>query len=338
MALLPPSEGKEDKKTETGLEEVVDVCMDKGETREDNGNVQVDISNSPYFSKFPKAVVTVQERHVEFFTGSLEGLPEGWKIRTKANPKKEGKTFTHYLTPDQRMLKTPYGVLEWLRLQGKMSHEAVVDLGKDVLGLSEKQIDAWLTLHKYAIQPDNRKKEEVELVTVDDEDEDEVVFLDERNSKQEENITVEEEAEEEEAALLDATREAEADKKSKEEEKLKEREEAERKRKAETDEKEGTNEDEGLLVEDETDGETSVSLFSKAIKGKEGEGEPEPEVEVTFDTTAFVETPLTEGCKKIRQLEMAIKKVEKSEELLKMKKAAYVRELSMEKEKLRKFL
>ena len=69
-----------------------------------------------------------------------------------------------------------------------------------------------------------------------------------------------------------------------------------------------------------------------------GEWEDEPEVEVTFDTTAFVETPLTEGCKKIMQLEMEMKKVEKNEELLKMKKAAYARELSMEKEKLKKTL
>jgi len=104
---------------------------------------------------------------------------------------------------------------------------------------------------------------------------------------------------------------------------------------AETEEEEGTNEDEGLL-EDETDGEASGSQVAKAMKGKEGEDEPE--VEVTFDTTAFVETPLTEGCKKIRQLEMEMKKVEKNEELLKMKKAAYARELSMEKEKLKQTL
>jgi len=99
---------------------------------------------------------------------------------------------------------------------------------------------------------------------------------------------------------------------------------------AETDEEEGTHEEEGLL-EDETDGEASRSRVAKAMKGKEGEDEPE--VEVTFDTTAFVETPLTEGCKKIRQLEMEIKKVEKNEELLKMKKVAYARELLREQEK-----
>ena len=99
---------------------------------------------------------------------------------------------------------------------------------------------------------------------------------------------------------------------------------------AETEEEEGTNEEEGLL-EDETDGEASRFRVAKAMKGKEGEDEPE--VEVTFDTTAFVETPLTEGCKKIRQLEIEMKKVEKNEELLKMKKAAYARELLREQEK-----
>ena len=108
-----------------------------------------------------------------------------------ASPKEEGKTFTHYLSPDHRVLKSGQGVMEWLRLEGKMSHEDVVDLGKNVLGLSEKKIDDWLTLHNYAMHPDNRKKEE--LVTVDDEDD--VVCLDERNAEQAENRTVEEEAE-----------------------------------------------------------------------------------------------------------------------------------------------
>ena len=47
----------------------------------------------------------------------------------------------------------------------------------------------------------------------------------------------------------------------------------------------------------------------------------------------FVETPLTECCKKIRELEMEMKKVEMSEELLKMKKTAYAKEMLREQEK-----
>ena len=46
---------------------------------------------------------------------------------------------------------------------------------------------------------------------------------------------------------------------------------------------------------------------------------------MTFDATVFVETPLTEGCKKIKELKM-----EMSEELLKMKKAANAKEMLRE--------
>ena len=46
---------------------------------------------------------------------------------------------------------------------------------------------------------------------------------------------------------------------------------------------------------------------------------------MTFDATVSVETPLTEGCKKISELEM-----EMSEELLKMKKAANAKEMLRE--------
>ena len=54
---------------------------------------------------------------------------------------------------------------------------------------------------------------------------------------------------------------------------------------------------------------------------------------MTFNATMFVETPLTECCKKIRELEMEMNKVEMSEELLKMKKTAYAKEMLREQEK-----
>ena len=143
-------------------------------------------------------------------------------------------------------------------------------------------------------------------------DEDDVVCVYERNAEEAEKRIVEEEA-----VLLDVTREAEAAKESKEKEKLKEGGGAKRKRTAETDGKEGTNEDERLLVE-------NVSMKEK------GEG-GEPEVEVTFDTTAFEETPLTEGMKKIRDLELELNALEKKEELIKMQKATVLQELRKEK-------
>ena len=157
-------------------------------------------------------------------------------------------------------------------------------------------------------------KEEPGNVQVDlvADDEDEVLFLYEGNAEQAEKRTVEEEA-----VLLDVTREAAAAKESKEEEKLKEGGGIKRKRTAETDGQEGTNEDERLLVENE------------AMKEKREKGEPE--VKVTFDTTAFEETPLTEGMKKIRDLQLELSALEKKEALIKMQKETVLQELRKEK-------
>ena len=144
-------------------------------------------------------------------------------------------------------------------------------------------------------------KEEPGNVQVDlvADDEDEVLFLYEGNAEQAEKRTVEEEA-----VLSDVTREAAAAKESKEEEKLKEGGGIKRKRTAETDGQEGTNEDdERLLVKNE------------AMKGKREKGEPE--VKVILDTTAFEETPLTEGMKKIRDLQLELSALKKKEALIK---------------------
>ena len=149
-------------------------------------------------------------------------------------------------------------------------------------------------------------------LTVDDEDD--VEFLYEGNAEQAEKRTVEEEA-----VLLDVTREAAAAKESKEEEKLKEGGGIKRKRTAETDGKEGTNEDERLLVENE------------AMKEKREKGEPE--VKVILDTTAFEETPLTEGMKKIRDLQLELSALEKKEALIKMQKETVLQELRKEKKR-----
>ena len=149
-------------------------------------------------------------------------------------------------------------------------------------------------------------------LTVDDEDD--VEFLYEGNAEQAEKRTVEEEA-----VLLDVTREAAAAKESKEEEKLEEGGGIKRKRTAETDGQEGTNEDERLLVENE------------AMKEKREKGEPE--IKVILDTTAFEETPLTEGMKKIRDLQLELSALEKKEALIKMQKETVLQELRKEKKR-----
>ena len=160
-------------------------------------------------------------------------------------------------------------------------------------------------------------KEEPGNVQVDlvADDEDEVLFLYEGNAEQAEKRTVEEEA-----VLSDVTREAAAAKESKEEEKLKEGGGIKRKRTAETDGQEGTNEDdERLLVKNE------------AMKGKREKGEPE--IKVILDTTAFEETPLTEGMKKIRDLQLELSALEKKEKLIKMQKETVLQELRKEKKR-----
>merc|ERR1719400_786631 len=154
MPILPPfveqedEEEKENKKSEPELEEKVDAAENKKENKKDKGNLQVDLTKSQYFSKHPKAIANPQERSVKLFTDALEGLPEGWKVRTLADPKEEGKTVKHYLSPDCRVLKTGQGVMEYMRLGGKMSQEAVVDIGKNVLHISEKKINALLAMQQ----------------------------------------------------------------------------------------------------------------------------------------------------------------------------------------------
>ena len=157
-------------------------------------------------------------------------------------------------------------------------------------------------------------KEEPGNVQVDliADDEDEVLCVYEGNAEEAEKRIVEEEA-----VLLDVTREAEAAKESKEKEKLKEGGGAKRKRTAETDGKEGTNEDERLLVENEAK--------------KEKKEKVEPEIKVILDTTAFEETPLTEGMKKIRDLQLELSALEKKEALIKMQKETVLQELRKEK-------
>ena len=117
------------------------------------------VSQSEYFQTRPSVLKMWKAKDQ-----SLEvdkNLPEGWRM--KVYTRKSGRMDIHYITPENMDVKTKFGVMEYMRLGGKMSQEAVVDLGKNILGLSEKRIDAWLTLHNYAMQHDNRKKEEVDL-------------------------------------------------------------------------------------------------------------------------------------------------------------------------------
>ena len=142
------------------------------------GNLQFDYGESSYFRELTTAIATPEEMSVELFQNSLDGLA-GWKMRTAVVNKKKGTTQqNHYPSPDGYVLKTGRGVLEYLWLGGKLSQEAIVNIGKDVLRISDKKINGWL----------NNRIEEVDLTTFDDVDEDEVGFLEEVQVKEETDL------------------------------------------------------------------------------------------------------------------------------------------------------
>ena len=73
----------------------------------------------------------------------MPGLPEGWKARSLADPRVEGRVVRHFLSPNSRVLKTPQAVLESLRLGGLPTHQ-VGAIGATVLSLEDKKIRAIL--------------------------------------------------------------------------------------------------------------------------------------------------------------------------------------------------
>ena len=70
------------------------------------------------------------------------------------------------------------------------------------------------------------------------------------------------------------------------------------------------------------------------VKNKQ-EAEEDSEIIMTFNMLEFKETPLTEGCKKIRELEMKAKQLEMKEKLLDIERKETDRQLEAEKEKLK---
>ena len=117
----------------------------KDREEKSQGNLEVDYRESLYFREHPAAISVIsEERSMELFQNSLEGL-EGWKMRTViVNTRKGTLPQDHYLSTDGYILKTRRGMLEFLALEGKTSLEAIVTIGRDVLHASEKKIDCFL--------------------------------------------------------------------------------------------------------------------------------------------------------------------------------------------------
>jgi len=127
---------KEDQERETEEEILEDVRP----TERTSG--LLDLKASEYFTKYPKAIANPQERSLKLFNEDAQGLPEGWKVRLLKDPRDEGKTVRHYLSPDMRVLKTGQGVVEYLRLEGSLPSDQILGIAKSVLLLSEKKINA----------------------------------------------------------------------------------------------------------------------------------------------------------------------------------------------------
>jgi len=121
-------------------QETEEEALDGSPTERMSGTL--DLKASEYFTKYPKAIANPQERSLKLFNEDAEGLPEGWKVRLLKDPRDEGKTVRHYLSPDMRVLKTGQGVVEYLRLEGSLPTDQILNIAKSVLLLSEKKINA----------------------------------------------------------------------------------------------------------------------------------------------------------------------------------------------------
>ena len=130
------------KKTTLAEDESEESESDSDESESDMEEVAVDLKASEYFTKYPKAIANPQESSLKLFNEDAEGLPEGWKVRLLKDPRDEGKTVRHYLSPDMRVLKTGQGVVEYLRLEGSLPTDQILGIAKSVLLLSEKKINA----------------------------------------------------------------------------------------------------------------------------------------------------------------------------------------------------
>ena len=75
--------------------------------------------------------VTDGSKLASSFTETLDILPDGWKYRT-FETKINGKvtTLKHYLSPSNILFKFSMAVVEYLRLEGKMKHEHLLEVAK----------------------------------------------------------------------------------------------------------------------------------------------------------------------------------------------------------------
>ena len=92
----------------------------------------IDIKKSAYFSK-TKQCITNGSQSAPHFKETLSFLPEGWKFRTlDVNDRGKVVVHKHYLSPANILLKSTMGVIEYLRLEGKLGYKELMEVAKSL--------------------------------------------------------------------------------------------------------------------------------------------------------------------------------------------------------------
>jgi len=109
---------------------------------ESGNKPSVDISKSKYFIKNPKVIANARGKSVKLFDEEASDLPVGWKMRSievKSNTTGATNTIKHYLSPECKVLKTGLSVVEYLRLEGILSTDKIIEIAQK-LNVSEKKL------------------------------------------------------------------------------------------------------------------------------------------------------------------------------------------------------
>jgi len=115
---------------------------DEDQEQIDSRKPAIDISNSKYFKKNPNVIANARGKSVKLFDEVAHDLPEGWRMRSIEVNSKTGSgvsTIKHYLSPDTKVLKTGLSVIEYLRLEGRISTDQILAIAEK-LNVSEKKI------------------------------------------------------------------------------------------------------------------------------------------------------------------------------------------------------
>ena len=95
-----------------------------------------------YFIKNPKVIANARGKSVKLFDEEASDLPMGWKMRSievKSNTTGTTNTIKHYLSPECKVLKTGLSVAEYLRLEGMLSTDKIIEIAQK-LNVSEKKL------------------------------------------------------------------------------------------------------------------------------------------------------------------------------------------------------